>query len=257
MKLCVAILCFAAVACVPACQVHAEAPAIREADSVAHIVDTLVERHGGTKATHRWKCGTLKFTTASGILPPGLGPAKVTEAFDFPSSFKRSAIADTPQGKIDLNFIINKEGGWMSSPGKPTMEIPRAFADRKWHTFADISSVVHLREHVEDLAVVKKLDIDGKPAIQLRLETPDSGSGDFFIDLQSGLLVGTSKTTLDPIAGTQATISTRLGKYRKVDGIPVPMAFATTSNGKKILEVVIHSVEFKDSLPDSTFTKPK
>ncbi len=253
----IATLCFAVLACVFASEVHADAPAIDETDTVADIVNTLIERHGGTKATDRWKCGSLKFTTTAGILPLGLGPATVTEDFNFPNSFNRSVVVDSPNGKIDLKFIVNEEGGWMTSPGKPTMEIPRSFADRDWQTFADLSAVTHLREHLGSLAVVKKLDIDGKPAIQLRLDSQDVGSGDFFIDLHSGLLIGTTKTTLDPISGNQAIISTRLGKYEDVDGIPVPMAFTATSNGKKMLQVEIHSVEFKNSIPDSTFTKPE
>lgn len=253
----VAIVCFTMSAGVLTAQTRADSPAINDSATIADIVDTLVERHGGNKATDRWKCGTLKFTTSVGILPPGLGPATVTESFDFPNFFKRSIIAESPEGKIDLKFIINKEGGWMTSPGKPTMEIPRSFADRERHTFADISAVAHLRANIKHLTVVKKLDIDGKPSVQLRLDSNDLGRGDFFVDLQSGLLVGTSKQTVDPITGTQATISTRLGKYKDIEGVPVPMAFSATSNGKKMLEVAITSVEFKDSLPDSTFAKPQ
>lgn len=44
----------------------------------------------------------------------------------------------------------------MTSPGKPTMEIPRSFADRERHTFADISAVAHLREITENLTIIKK-----------------------------------------------------------------------------------------------------
>jgi len=62
---------------------------------------------------------------------------------------------------------------------------------------------------------------------------------------------------MDPTTGNHAIISTRLGEYKDVDGIPVPMAFAATSDGKKMLEVTISELEFKDSLPDSTFTKPE
>ncbi len=117
--------------------------------------------------------------------------------------------------------------------------------------------MAHLRDNIENLTIVKKLDIDSKPAIQLRLESEDLGTGDFFVDLRSGLLVGTSKQTLDPTTGTQAIISTRLGKYKDFEGISVPMAFAATSDGKKMLDVTIEKLEFKDSLPDSTFAKPE
>lgn len=252
-----AILCFAMSACVIAARTHAEPPAIDDTDSVSDIVDTLLNRHGGENATNRWKCGTLSFTTSEGILPPGLGSVTVTESFDFPSFFKRSIIAESPEGKVDLTFIINREGGWMTSPGKPTIEISRSFADRDRHTFADISAVAHLRDNIEHVTVVKKLDIDGRPAIQLRLDSKDLGRADFFVELQSGLLVGTSKQAQDPVSGEQAAISTRLGEYKDIEGIPVPMAFSATSNGRKLLEVAITGVKFEDSLPDSTFAKPE
>lgn len=243
--------------CVIAAQTHAEPPAIDDTDSVSKIVDTLVKRHGGKNAANLWKCGTLKFTTSEGILPPGLGTVTVTESFDFPSFFKRSIIAESPEGKVDLTFIINKDGGWMTSPGKPTIEIPRSFADRDRHTFAEISAVAHLRDKIEHVKVVMKLDIDGRPAVQLRLESIDMGSADFFVDSQSGLLVGTSKQAQDPVTGHQATISTRLGDYKDIEGMPVPMTFSAISDGRKVLEVAITRVEFEDSLPKSTFVKPE
>tara|TARA_A100001391_G_scaffold186097_1_gene155064 strand:+ start:17 stop:229 length:213 start_codon:yes stop_codon:yes gene_type:complete len=62
--------------------------------------------------------------------------------------------------------------------------------------------------------------------------------------------------TSDPLTGVHATIETRLGKYEEIDGIPVPMAFSATSDGTKMLEVEITRVEFKDSLPASTFANP-
>ncbi len=243
--------------CVLAAQTHADSPTIDDNATVAEIVETLIKRHGGKNAPDRWGCGTIKFTTTAGILPPGIGTATVTESFAFPSFFKRSIVADSTDGEIDLTFIINKDGGWMTSPGKPTMEIPRAFADRERHTFADICAVAHLRDNIGNLTIVRKLDIDSKPAIQLRLESEDLGTGDYFVDLQSGLLVGTSKQTLDPITGTQAIISTRLGMYKYFEGVAVPMAFSATSDGKKMLDVTIAKLEFKDSLPDSSFTKPE
>ena len=252
-----AIVCFAMSWCVLTAQTHADSPTIDDNATVAEIVETLIKRHGGKSASDHWKCGTIEFTTTAGILPPGMETATVTESFAFPNFFKRSIVADSPDGEIDLTFIINKDGGWMTSPGKPTMEIPRAFADRERHTFADICAVAHLRDNIENLTIVKKLDIDSKPAIQLRLESEGLGTGDFFVDLHPGLLVGTSKQTLDPTTGIQAIISTRLGKYKDFKGIAVPMAFTATSDGKKMLDVTIAKLEFKDSLPDSTFAKPE
>ncbi|MEM8672167.1 MAG: hypothetical protein AAGG48_31925 [Planctomycetota bacterium] len=252
-----AFVCLAMSWCLSTSQARAEPPAIDDNATVAEIVETLIKRHGGKNASDRWKCGTIEFTTTAGILPPGMGTATVTESFAFPNFFKRSFVADSPDGGIDLTFVINKDGGWMTSPGKPTMEIPRAFADRERHTFADICAVAHLRDNIENLRIVKKLDIDSKPAIQLRFESEDLGTGDFFVDLQSGLLVGTSKQTLDPTTGTQAVISTRLGKYKNFGGIAVPMAFTATSDGKKMLDVTIARLEFKDSIPDSTFAEPE
>ena len=102
-----------------------------------------------------------------------------------------------------------------------------------------------------------RLDIDGKPTVHLRLESEEFGWGEFFIDVQSGLLMGTSKKTHDPVTREDATIATRLGKYTEINGVPVPMVFSTTSNGKKMLAVEITSVEFNDSLPASTFASPK
>ncbi len=134
-----AIVCFAMSWCVLAAQTHADSPTIDDNATVEEIVETLIKRHGGKNASDHWKCGTVRFTTTAGILPPGMGTATVTESFAFPSFFRRSIVADSPDGEIDLTFIINKDGGWMTSPGRPTMEMPRAFADRERHTFADIA----------------------------------------------------------------------------------------------------------------------
>ncbi len=251
------IACLGMSAGVLAAPTHADSPAIEDHATVVEIIETLIKRHGGKNAADRWKCGTVTFTTSAGILPPGMGAATVSESFVFPNFFKRSIIVDSPDGKVDLTFVINRDGGWMTSPGKPTLEIPRSFADRERHTFADISAVAHLREYIEHLTIVKKIDIDGKPAIQLRLESGDQMTGDFFVDLQTGLLVETSKQTLDPTTGTPAIISTRLGRYKDFDGIAVPMVFTATSDGKKMLEVTIARLEFKETLPESTFTKPE
>lgn len=252
-----AIVCLALSTCTFVVDTHAESPAIKDDASLTQIVDTLVTRHGGSTAADRWKCGTIQFTTSAGIFPATLGSVTVTESFEFPGSFKRSFVAESPEGEIDFTFTINEQGGWMTSPGKPTMEISRSFADRERHTFADIANVAHLRANVSQLSIVDRFDVDGKPAVHLRLESEELGRGEFFVDLRSGLLVKTSKQTQDLLTGVDATIETRLGKYEEIDGIPVPMTFSATSDGKKILEVEITSVEFKDSLPASIFAKPK
>ena len=255
-RLPVAVVCLAMSLCMIAPYGRAESPAIDNDATVTEIIEALIKSHGGNKSSKLWKCGIIEFTTSEGIVPSGMGAATVTESFCFPNFFKRSIDADSPGGKIFLTFVVNKNGSWMTSPGKPTVTIPRPFADREQHAFAAISTVSHLRDYISNLTVIKKLDIDGHPAIQLRLES-DQETGDFFVDVQSGLLVGTARESLDPITKKPIIISTRLRKYTNVDGIPVPLSFSSKCNGKKMLEVTITKLEFKDSLPDSTFAKPK
>lgn len=240
-----------------ASQLHGDAPAISETDSVAKVVETLIERHGGIQATERWKCGKLKFTAAAGILPPDLGAATFTEAFDFPNCFKRSAVVDSSEGRIDVTFVINESGGWVATANKPTLQIPRSFADRNLHSFADFYAVIKLREQIESLTIARKLSVDGEPAIQLHLDLPDVGVSDLFISMKSGLLLRSRKTTVDSETGNQATVVTEFGKYQGFDGIPVAMEFSATSNGRQLIDIVIHEIDFKDSIPSSTFAKPK
>lgn len=144
----------------------------------------------------------------------------------------------------------------MTSPGKPTIELDPSFADRRRHTFAKFASIAQLGDHVSDVSIIGRLDIDGTPVVHLRLTSQELGSVDSFVNRTTGLLVKTSTKTADPFTGVESTIEMELSDYREIDGIPVPMTLKGTSNGKTLISVKISDLEFKKSIPASTFAKP-
>jgi hypothetical protein len=250
------LLLFCNAICLRADNPPANALAIPQDATVAEIVQILVERHGGARAVSRWRCGTITYVASPGLLPVELGPVRIKDSFDFPNGLLRSASTISHETPVEVTFVINEQGGWMTVKGHDPTAIDRSGVQREFHMFADYCNVSFLLDQVSNLRLVRRLEIEGKKTVQLHLESKELGSGDYFVDVETGLLTATSKVQVDPLTGAESIVAVRIGAYRDVDGIPVAMKFNSTSNGRPHLGAKIESVEFKESLPPGTFAKP-
>lgn len=230
--------------------------AIATDSAVAEILKEVEARHGGQPAVDRWASGTIRYTTHGGVLPMAIGQAQITEAFNYPGRVRRLASMHSPDGqkKSELLFVINANGGWMVARGKDPLPMDPDYANRRLHAFAGICNVPQLFRSSTDASNEGIVDIDGTRAILIRIPNNDSPTLDVFVDVQSGLIIKTLSSIVDPESGRRATVETRISNYsEKINGGPVPMSFSVSIDGSVSVAVDIHSVEFTDQHPPGTF----
>jgi hypothetical protein len=106
---------------------------------------------------------------------------------------------------------------------------------------------------IEDLGTE---DVDGTPAIKLRVTLKDGDIEYFFLDPDSALPIRTQ--TIHKVRGSEEVSETDYGNYQQVGGLWVPFALESGSRGggAKNFKITVERIEFNVTAEDAWFKFP-
>ena len=107
----------------------------------------------------------------------------------------------------------------------------------------------------------KAIKVGARPAVGFHAELP-WGHGDYYFDLQTGLLAE-ADIILRPKTNREAAVKTILGDYREIDRAQFPYRRSVLIKRDQDAEyiplttVIVTKLEIRKTLPDDTFSLPK
>lgn len=227
----------------------------RAADDPKAVLDKGIKALGGEGKLGKVKAYSMKSKGKIYIQgnPNDFSSEATVEGLDhFRSKFE----GDFGGMKIDVTSVIAGDKGWTTFPESAEMD-----ADRLAHQKRDIylqvlpATLLPLKDNSYTLASAKEEQVNGKPAVGVKITGPDKKDFTLFFDKESGLpvkLVG----QVHNFMGEEVAQETTYSDYKDFDGIKKATKSETKHNGDKIVEAEVTEFKVLDKVDPKTFTKP-
>jgi hypothetical protein len=117
-------------------------------------------------------------------------------------------------------------------------------------------TLVGLKGDNYKLESVKEEQVDGKPAVGIKVTGPDKKDFTLFFDKESGLPVKLM-AKINSFTGEEVTMESTYGGYKDFDGIKKATKLESKQNGEKFLEAEVIEFKVLDKVDPKTFAKPE
>jgi hypothetical protein len=231
-------------------------PVIQLSDDARTIITKAIKAHGGDKAISRWRCGEVRYRAGGAAIPLEGVETTMEETFQFPGHFKR-VVRMSAGGQTTVQIFVNSDGKvWIKKGDGATEVRDNDFANRTEHLFANFVSFIRINESEAQFVKLDEAAIHNHVAVGVRAKFEQTPPIDLFFDKQTGLLVHSKQIAPKSGRDEPVQLEAYLDDYREVQGGMVPMRMWNLQDGKKLTDVTIIELKFRDQFEESTFAKP-
>ena len=158
--------------------------------------------------------------------------------------------------KIEVTSVIAGDKGWSTFGDAGELDADRV-AHEKRNLYLQVLPVTlsRLKDSAYKLEAAKEEQVDGKPAVGVKITGPGQKDFILYFDKDSGLpvkLVGSAFNFMQEEVNQEVTY----GGYKDFDGIKRPTKVETKHNGEKVVEAEVTEFKLLDKVDPKTFTKP-
>jgi hypothetical protein len=228
-------------------------------DEVKKIITRAIKAHGGEELLSRYKGSQSK---AKGKLKlPGLGEVEFMQevAQMLPDKFKETLEFEVANQKVTVVTLVNGDKFSIEANGKAieiTDNIKKALNDGRYLMKAG-RLVSLLKDKDLELSTLGEVNVEGKPAVGVRISSKGKKEINLFFSKETGLLAKLEHRGEDPMSGMERTEERIILEYSPKDkeGIPLPRKILVKHDGEKFLEAEITEARLLEKLDESEFQK--
>ena len=222
------------------------------------IIEKAIQAQGGEEKLAQFKAGQWKGRGVLSMNGQNL-PMTVETVFQIPDKYK-SAMRFIVQGKEVAGVqVVDGDKAWMTGQGQ-TMplegELLKALKEELYSQNVEML-VPLLREKGYTLTKLKEIEVDGKPAVGVRVASSGHKDIELYFDRDSTLPVRTVRSTIDAATLKEATAEVLYSSIKETDGIKWPSRVVINQDGKKFIEVEVTEFKKLDKVDPSEFAKPR
>jgi hypothetical protein len=229
---------------------------IRGADDPKAVLDKGIKALGGEEKLAKAKI--LSWKNKGKIYIQGNPSDFSSEATaDGLDRFRSRFEADFGGNKIEGIGILVGDKGWRTFPELTELD-PAALANEKRIAHLTILPIilVPLRGEGYKLEAVKEEQVDGKPAVGVKVTGPDKKDFTLYFDKESGLPVKLVAKVIS-FMGEEVTQETTYAGYKDFDGYKKATKLEAKQNGEKFMEAETTDFKVLDRVDPKTFAKPE
>ncbi len=227
-------------------------------DEAAAIVNKAIKAHGlnakdlkefaykGTnKGTLHIAGMDLEFNQEVAIQTPG----KFKEVMDF-------TIMNI---KVTVTTVFNGKEGWIKANDKDVPVKGDLLAELKEAAYwMQLSQAMFLKDKSLKLSLLGEVQVNGKPAVGIKVEKEGKKDIDFYFDKDTGLIAKTQRRARDFQSGQEVLEERIITEYQKYKGgRKIAKKVEVKRDGKKFLEAEVIEANIVDHVDDSEFAKPE
>lgn len=227
------------------------------ADDVQAILDKAVKAVGGEEKLLKFKAGTSRVKGSLEIGGASV-PFSSETYFQIPGQFKETAELEIMGVKVTASTILN--GDKISNiVNGMSVDVPEnALADLKESVqMMEIARLAVLRKRKDiPLSTLGEIQVNGRPALGVKVAPKGMRELNLFFDKETGLLVKLEKRVLDG-ATMQEVLEERFpSEYQEVDGIKTAKKVLVMRDGKKYMEAEVLESKMLEKLDENVFAVP-
>jgi hypothetical protein len=225
-------------------------------DDIGPIIDKAIKAHG-------FKRSGAKEFAYRGKNKGKLSVAGLELEFDqqvlvqTPGKFKETMQFTVMGMNVNVITVFNGKEGWIKVNDK---EIP--VKDELLDEFKDVaysmrlSQGLFLKDKALKLSLIGEVQVNGKPAVGIKVEKKGQKDIDFFFDKSTGLLAKVQRRGRDFQSGQEVTEERIVTEYQEVKGRKIAKKVEVKRDGKEFLKAEVVESELPERIDDSEFTKP-
>jgi len=219
------------------------------------IVEKAIKAHGGEEHLKKHQAGTIKTKGRLEIL----GGFDFTQemSYQIPDKFRDDLEFELMGMKIRTLTVYNAGKAGLEVNGKK-IDMGKKLDDalKEATQMFEAGRLVGLRRKGYELSIVGEADVNGKPAVGIRVVKEGQRDMNLYFDKKSGLMVKTERRTIDLQSDQEITEERIITEYKKIDGVPQAAKVLINRDGKKFLEAEIVEQKEFEKLDDSVFKLP-
>ncbi len=225
-----------------------------DAGTAKAVIDAAIKAHGGPERLAKTE---LMARQAKGIASFGQDLPFTDEwVLQLPERWRWTFNIGPSGQQGRLLLVVNGDKGWQSSNGttadisKERLEELREEAYVMW-----LSTLLpFMKENRFTLAPVADVEVDGRPAVGVKVTHPGRPEVRLYFDKQSGLLVKIARRAREANLAVEKEYLYRA--HKGFEGIQLPTKYAELAAGKKLIEAIEISYQFPRSVDDKAFARP-
>jgi hypothetical protein len=202
----------------------------RAEDETRALVTRAIKAHGGDAAA-KYQAGQTKAKGKIEILG-GLDFTEET-AFMLPDKFKETVDLEVMGQKVQVITVFNGSKAYIQANGKDVPvddNIKTALKDAIY--LLKISRLTPLvKEKGFELSPLGEMNVEGKPAVGVRVARKGAKDINLYFDKATGLLAKLEHRTVDTMSGQEVTEERIILEYGKTDGVPTAKRVRVNRDG--------------------------
>ena len=219
------------------------------------LLDKAIKAHGGQETLERFPCVRLEMK----VVLPGNDrtPKEWVWLFAAPDRLKEVRESYYMSRRRDSVWIAEARGAFKLQDGitlQPvSAKLAVAFQDDAY--LMQVLRLVPLEEMKYELTKVTDINVDGKPAVGLRVSTKGQKDVTLFFDAETGLLVKVQRNVMDTSTLEVVAEQRIFQNYRKQDGLQFAGTISVIHDGKKDIQIEIKEAKFMQKVEDAEFRR--
>lgn len=227
-------------------------------DAINAILDKAIQAHGGAAKLDKQQATRTK---TKGVLDlPNLGELAFTQEMvvQMPNKFKESIQMEIMGQNINVVTAYNGKDAWVNANGMTIDLEDKLLTEVKEAAYLmELNRLTTLKDKKQyTLSPLGEIQVEGKPAVGVKIASKGHRDANFYFDKEKGLLVKVERQALDSMTMQDVHEERIILEYSDMDGRKVPKKVLVKREGKKFMEAEVLEVKFVDKVDDSEFAKP-
>jgi hypothetical protein len=224
----------------------------RAQDSTQAILDRAIQAHGGESKLASLKAGHVK--SRSKLLSNGLELTQEV-VYLLPSRFRETVTYKDNGQEHRMVSVYDGKQATLKIDGQevPLNERLRGELIEAGYLLG-VQRLLALKDKQFKLAPLGEANVEGKPAVGIRVSAEGHRDVNLFFDKATGRLAKLQRQATDPGTGLEFTDERIVTAYEMRDGLPTVRNAVVLRNGQKFMEVTVLEAKFLDKADDSEFT---
>ncbi len=229
---------------------------VRAADDPKAVIDKSIKALGGEETLAKVKAVSWK--SKGKIYIQGNANEFSTETTVEGLEHLRSKFeGDFGGQKIEGTVVLAGDKGWRTFPDANELDAD-GLANEKRNLYLQIlpMTLVRLKDNAYKLEPAKEEQVDGKPAIGVKVTGPDKKDFTLYFDKESGLPVK-QVAKVAGFMGDEVNQETIYSNFKDFGGMKRATKIENKRDGEKFLEAEVSDFKILDKVDPKTFTKPE
>jgi outer membrane lipoprotein-sorting protein len=174
-----------------------------------------------------------------------------------PGKFKEVMEMTVMNNAVKATTVFNGKEGWikvnnMDIPVKE--ELLDEFKDMAY--MMGLAQLTGLKDPGLKLSLLGEVQVNGKPALGVKVSKEGKKDINFYFDKASSLLVKTERRARDFMTGQELTEERIVTEYQDLSGRKMAKKVQVNRDGKKLLDAEVLEARVLEKLDDDEFAKP-